>query len=310
MDARPAGAPWRLVAGVAAFLVWAPPSLVGLPFAALVVASRPRALREWLAALLAGVPSIALLLVPATGLLEALIRAYVVLLTAAFTMGTLVAPAPFLRQAVRATLVAGAASVVLARGLWGAGAWDAVHREATRQASLAMRLLVARSPEAFALFEPVVQIVSATVPATLALQSLAGLGLAWQWHQRVAARPLGAPLAPFRDFRFADYWVWGVVAGLVVWLVPALAALRAAALNVLVVLGMLYLMRGVAIATALGTALGVSPSALVLVAVAAAVLAVPLLFLVPGLWALGVTDTWVEFRRRWARRSNATSRGG
>jgi hypothetical protein len=33
-------------------------------------------------------------------------------------------------------------------------------------------------------------------------------------------------------------------------------------------------------------------------AVVAAALAVPLLFLVPGLATLGVTDTWLEFRRR------------
>jgi len=38
--------------------------------------------------------------------------------------------------------------------------------------------------------------------------------------------------------------------------------------------------------------------ALVVCAAISAVLAVPLLFLVPGLAALGVTDTWLEFRRR------------
>ena len=38
---------------------------------------------------------------------------------------------------------------------------------------------------------------------------------------------------------------------------------------------------------------------------AAAVLAVPLLVVVPGLATLGMTDTWLEFRRRLAGRPNA-----
>jgi hypothetical protein len=30
----------------------------------------------------------------------------------------------------------------------------------------------------------------------------------------------------------------------------------------------------------------------------------PMFLIVPGLWTLGVTDTWVEFRRRLAAGSN------
>jgi hypothetical protein len=37
----------------------------------------------------------------------------------------------------------------------------------------------------------------------------------------------------------------------------------------------------------------------------AAALAVPLLLLVPGLLTLGLTDTWLEFRRRFAARRTA-----
>jgi len=39
---------------------------------------------------------------------------------------------------------------------------------------------------------------------------------------------------------------------------------------------------------------------LVLVAAAAAALALPLLFVVPGLCTLGITDTWYQYRRRLA----------
>src|SRR5256886_11639994 len=74
--------PWRLVAGTVAFAAWAPPSLVGLPFAALMLATRPRARAEWLPALVVGVTSIALLGAPAGGLLTGLVG------------GLLVAPVP------------------------------------------------------------------------------------------------------------------------------------------------------------------------------------------------------------------------
>ena len=62
--ARP---PWRLVFSTVAFVLWAPPSFVGLPLAALMLAARPRGAAQWGAALLVGVPSAALLLPTARG---------------------------------------------------------------------------------------------------------------------------------------------------------------------------------------------------------------------------------------------------
>ena len=47
--------------------------------------------------------------------------------------------------------------------------------------------------------------------------------------------------------------------------------------------------------------------ALMIVAGAAAALFVPLVFVLPGLCTLGITDTWYQYRRRLAaRRSNAS----
>jgi uncharacterized protein YybS (DUF2232 family) len=143
-----------------------------------------------------------------------------------------------------------------------------------------------------------VQFTSDTLPATLALQTLAGLVLAWQWHRRVATTPLEPALAPFREFRFGDHWVWVVVVALGVTIVPAVSGLKLAAVNVLVVLGALYLVRGLAIVIAFSGAFGVAPAVLVIAGVVATALAVPLVLLVPGLATLGVTDTWLEFRRR------------
>src|SRR5207247_2402815 len=87
-----------------------------------------------------------------------------------------------------------------------------------------MRFLVELEPQLFVAFEPVVRFVSDTIPATLTLQSIAGLALAWQWHRRVARRPFGPGLGPFREFRFGDHWVWALVAALTVWDSAAAAA--------------------------------------------------------------------------------------
>jgi len=147
-------------------------------------------------------------------------------------------------------------------------------------------------------FEPLVRFLSVTWPAQLVLATVAGFTLAWQWHVRVAKEPLGPPLGPFRQFRFGDHWIWALVAALLVYVVPKLGVLRGAALNVGVVLGALYFLRGMAIVIALSAAIGVPSGALVVVSVILGVLVIPLLFIVPGVWTLGVFDTWLAFRQR------------
>jgi hypothetical protein len=298
---------WRLVLGSVAFALWAPPSFLGLPLAALMLAARPRGATQWSAALLVGVPSVTLLLLMARGdLVSAAAHAYIVLVAATFVILTLVAPMRFLPQALRASVIALGAALVLARVILGPEAGDMLRWQATRQASETLRPLIALRPEAYVVLDPTVRFLGETVPALLVLQALAGLGLAWQWHQRLAARPLGTPLAPFRDFRFADGWVWAIVGAVTIWITPLLAGLNGAALNLLVVVGTLYLLRGAAIVVAFAAIVGVSPASLMAGLLAAAVLAVPLLFVVPGLATLGMTDTWLEFRRRLAGRPNAS----
>jgi len=296
--------------GVIAFAVWAPPSLVGLPCAALLAATPDRSARTRIAAALLGVTSIALLALPG-GRLAAVIAAYTVLVTAAFVAGAALAPTTFLRQALRAIAAAGVATAVLIQvvwgHVWGTEGWGSLGWDATREAGLMMRFIVELRPEAITLYEPVVRFVSATTPGMLALQSLAGLALAWQWHVQLAAQPLGAPLAPFREFRIGDGWVWGVVAWLGLLVAPVSGVLKLAGTNLGFVLGALYVLRGAAIVVSFAQAVGVSAIALVIAAAAAATLALPLLFLIPGLCTLGITDTWYQYRRRLAaRRPNAT----
>ncbi len=289
-----------------AFAVWAPVTLVGLPFACLTLAARPRAPAQWATALLVGLASAALLVAGEHDLLAGLVRAYVVIVSAAFAVLTVVAPARFQRQALRTCVLGLGVALALARVVLGQSAGEMLEWDATRQASTMLRFLVEVRPEVYAMFEPAVRFLGETFPATLVLEGLAGLALAWQWHQFVAPHPLGEPLAPFREFGFADPWVWAVVAAIAVWITPLFASLKTVALNLLVVLGALYLLRGAAIVVAFAGVLGISPAALVGALVVSAVLAVPLVFILPGLATLGVTDTWLEFRRRLASRPNVS----
>jgi hypothetical protein len=292
--------------GTLAFVVWAPPSFLGVPLAALLLAARPGTQRGWATALLVAASSVAWLAVAPRDQLSVAAYGYNVLVAAAFLAFVLLAPARFFTQALRASVVALVLAAVLARVMLGSLAAEVLHAEATRQVTSTLGAVMALRPETAGLFGPSAQIVSATVPAFLVLQTLAGLGLAWQWHQQLAPRPLGAPLAPFSEFRFGDGWVWAVVAAVAVWVTPVVAGLKGAALNLLVVLGALYLLRGAAIAVASAGALGLSSTALVVGLAVSAALAVPLLLIVPGLATLGMTDTWLEFRRRLAGRPNGS----
>jgi hypothetical protein len=297
-----------LLAGTAAFTLWAPPALLTLPFAALVFAAGPTRRSEWwTAAVVAGL-SLGMIVSPSTGRLDAATRAYVVLLAAAFVALSVYGIGRFLPRAGLAVVLAGAATLLLLWAIWGANGgdvWNALQWEATREASLAGRALLRRLPDTQVMVDEVVRLTAQTVPATLVLQSLAGLGLAWQWHQRLSATPLGLPLGPFRELRFSDHWVWCVVLAVTVWVLPPLADLRSAALNVAVIATALYLLRGAAIVAAVADVFGVSSATLVLGGCLAAALALPLLLLVPGLLTLGLTDTWLEFRRRFAARRTA-----
>ena len=130
------------------------------------------------------------------------------------------------------------------------------------------------------------------LPAMLALESLMVLALAWALYHRFGRARLGPPLAALREMRFHDAFVWGIVAGLVVIVLPVPAVVFALGMNLLVVSGVLYALRG---------------------------LGVMLWFLSPGRWAMvlltivlvlfphivgvvaagiGLGDTWLDWRRR------------
>ena len=178
-----------------AFAVLAPVSLVGLPFAALLVAARPGTRREWVAAALAGGVSAALLLTPEAGLLDALTRAWIVLVTVAFGASAAVRPAGFWPLALRACLYAAAGVAVLGPLVAGPAVWDEVQWDATRAASGAVRGLVQLAPPVYPVFEPAVRVLAGGWPVWLLLETVVGLALAWHGHALVARTPLTASRA-------------------------------------------------------------------------------------------------------------------
>ena len=297
-------------------MLWAHPSLVGLPCAVLLILA-PGGSSTWRQPIAVMIGAVSLVLLVVSGgsgsRLAAAQSAYIVLASAAFVSFVLLEPAPILRQAFRAIGAAGLASVVLIQAIWGSEAWGALGWEATRQASITIRTIVEVAPDAFPIYEPMVRFVSLTWPGMLALQTLAGLALAWQLYRRVAALASteSAPPTRFRDFYMGDGWVWGIVAWLGVLILPVSSFVQVAGTNLGLVASTLYVLRGAAIVVTFAEAFGISALTLVIVAAVAAALAVPLVFVLPGLCTLGITDTWYQYRRRLAearerQRSNTT----
>jgi len=130
------------------------------------------------------------------------------------------------------------------------------------------------------------------LPAMLALESLAALGLAWALYHRISRTRIGPPLARLREFRFNDQLVWGLVVGITLLVLPALAELREAGINLIVFFGALYLLRGFGVLTWF-----LAPRGLALALLFAMVLLVPPLVGAAALW-FGLGDTWFDWRSR------------
>lgn len=130
------------------------------------------------------------------------------------------------------------------------------------------------------------QISLVLAPALLALQTLAALALGWAVFQRLSRVRIGPPLAPLRSFRFNDQLVWGLAVGLTILLLPAFAEAQAVGLNLVVFFAMLYFVRG------LGVLAWVTKGGVFVI------LAVLFSLFPPALGALGLSDTWLDWRSR------------
>lgn len=128
-------------------------------------------------------------------------------------------------------------------------------------------------------------------PAAVALQLLASLVIAAMLAHRVAGEAAGPPPGRLPDFRFSEHLGWLLVVAVAALLIPPLGGARPAALNVLVVMGALYAVRGVAV---VAFALRALRAGILLYAAAA----VAVLFVLPGVVLLGVIDAGMNLRRR------------
>ena len=157
---------------------------------------------------------------------------------------------------------------------------------------------VARSAEAVAEFMAAAPSPTPLIPALLVLETLVALALAWATWHRLARHRLGPPLAPVSQFRFSDQLVWGLVVGTTLVLLPTLSAWRTIGVNLLVVFGALYALRG------LGVLLWWIPDRWAVLPLLLLLVCIPLLGPVQVLatvavlaLGLGLGDTWRDFRR-------------
>jgi hypothetical protein len=132
---------------------------------------------------------------------------------------------------------------------------------------------------------------SILVPALLALESLAAMGLGWAVFHRMSRVAIGPPLGKLRDFRFNDQLVWGVAVGASVFLLPAFEVGRNAGLNLLLFFGVLYVLRGMGILAWMSRT-----RMLTFMLFALAVIAWPLVAALA--FGLGLGDTWLDLRTR------------
>jgi hypothetical protein len=279
----------------AGYLLVAPPMFVFGPLAGLLLLSRPATLREWVWLAIAGLWS-AVWLSETGGLTGQFARAAAVLVSGSYLALTVWRPSNQLSRCLAAT---GGAAVALGGWMVGLGVRWAELREAIHL-DLSAFDRVARSQwqgmsgasQALADLSAMTDTVSTLFPGLLALAAIAGLRLAWTWYHRIAERPIGPAPAPFVAFSFNDQIVWGLVAGVALSLVPVPAA-RVVGANLVLVWAALYAVRGLAVFAALTSRV---PGPVLLALGVVTLLLLP--FVLGGLTLLGLTDTWLDFRRR------------
>ncbi len=135
-------------------------------------------------------------------------------------------------------------------------------------------------------------------PALLAIATISALSTAWYVTGRRDKRADRPP--PVREFRFRDEYVWILVFGLLLLVLPLGSTAFRVGENATLFMGLLYLARGAAILAWIGAAAAASAWTWLLLGVGA-VLAYPLVF--GAALVLGVGDTWLHVRERLAARS-------
>jgi hypothetical protein len=288
------GPGWPTVLGLAlvaiTFPVVNPLHLVVIPLALLLVALPPRTPGLLVLAAALGLLSFT----GPRGELWAVERGWSLLLGSWFVLMILLWP----RASVTARVVAatGAAAVSAAALVMVQGGWPVLdHMVAVHYEALAAA--VGRTWPGGGVDPDVVRAWTAEVatrlfPALTAIGSMAALGVAWWVFGRITGRP--RPLGSLVEFRFPDPLVWVLIAALALMLVPVATWAVRLGLNLAVVMGALYALRGFAVTVALILGM-IGPRVGVLVALGlVGVILYPIV--VAGTLLLGVTDTWLDLR--------------
>jgi len=289
----------RAVLLLLGYFLFAPPVLVFGPLAGLVLLAGPRSPREWLWFLVGSAWTV-LWLQQTGNLAGQFTRAAAVLLTGTYLALTVWRPSPRFSRVLLSSTLAGVALFIWS---WHFGVgWSDLQRAVEQELwnynrELIMRLGQAESGSASAALLPQMSVVARTAgaffPALLTIAGIAGLSLAWAWHHRICRRPLGPPLPGFTAFRFSDQLVWGWVIGLALSLSPLPLGWKQAGANLLMVLGVLYAVRGLAVFAVRSRQV---PTPVIATLTLVAMFLLP--FVVGGLTLLGLADTWLDFRRR------------
>lgn len=288
------------VAGLLAYLVVAWPShatFFVLALGALLLAGRPVHRREWIWATVAIVWTVAWLPRAASPHLQA-VKAAAVMATGALL--AIRAWRPALALLDRALVATGMAVLGVAGWCAVLGVpWQVLHDSALREAWASYRELVTSlsgTGTALLVMQAArdgVPPAAELFPGLAVLLGVLGLVLATRWAGRIADRPAEAPPAGFAALRFSDQFVWVLLAGGGLLLLAPAGPWTVLGRNLLLVLGVLYLLRGAAV---MATLLRPLPRIVPVLLTLGAVLLLP--FAASGLFMLGLADTWIDVRRR------------
>ncbi len=288
------------------FAIFAPIGLLTVPLAGLVLVTRFRRLRAVVTgSLLTGISLWWLVQIGDPP--DQVIRAAAVMGSAAFVVTFLSTSWSLSHRSLAAIGVAAvgtAALLAATRTSWPEIRWW-VESRVQLAAQLALTRLSGDQPGAGddalvvqleAWFESVIPLIADFFPATVAVQMLVGLALATALYRRFAPAA-GVTWGKFRDFRFSEHLGWIAVIALAIVLLTKAATLKLMAANVLVVAGLLYSLRGAAVAW-FGLTLTGGPGLLTTGLIAfSVVFMLPVLII--GTIFVGVVDAGLDLRRRW-----------
>lgn len=301
------GTPILLTLVAAACSIIGPGLLIFVPFALLLIALPPR--RPALLAV-----AVALLFVGISGgstdMLWWFGRGWALILGAWFVVTIALMPrTSFMDRSLTAVAATVAtAALLLAVGQTSLEQLDFVVAQRLHQVAAAFAAALSARPDTTGRAAALSSEVAATAsraadlqamvyPGLLAIASLAGLAVAF-WAWRRLALHEERPFRALREFRFRDELVWVLVAAILLIVLPLDGGATRAGVNLIMFMGALYALRGIAVMVALFGApgpLGVMFGAVLVLFLFPMVLATTLM--------IGLSDTWLDLRAR-ARRSS------